>query len=69
MHRAIYAFQRMGEIHQDVAYRARPHGRHPKLAEMGFGRETHGRNAIASGFEAQRQHTPARPNGTPLSPG
>jgi hypothetical protein len=39
----------------------------PKFAEMGFGGEAHGRNAIASGFQGQRQHTPARLNGMPLS--
>jgi len=27
----------------------------PKLAEMGFGEEAHGHNAIASGFQGQRQ--------------
>ena len=34
-----------------------------KLAEMGFGEESHGHNAIASGFQGQRQWTDYRPNG------
>jgi L-fucose isomerase len=35
----------------------------PKLAEMGFGEEAHGHNAIASGFQGQRQWTDGQPNG------
>jgi L-fucose isomerase len=35
----------------------------PRLAEMGFGEEAHGRNAIASGFQGQRQWTDHLPNG------
>ena len=35
----------------------------PKLAEMGFGEEAHGHNAIASGFQGQRQWTDYQPNG------
>jgi L-fucose isomerase len=35
----------------------------PVLAEMGFGEEAHGRNAIASGFQGQRQWTDYQPNG------
>ena len=35
----------------------------PRLAEMGFGEEAHGRNAIASGFQGQRQWTDHMPNG------
>jgi L-fucose isomerase len=35
----------------------------PKLAEMGYGEEALGRNAIASGFQGQRQWTDHLPNG------
>lgn len=35
----------------------------PKLAEMGFGEESHGRNALAAGFQGQRQWTDYLPNG------
>jgi L-fucose isomerase len=35
----------------------------PKLAELGFGEEAHGHNAIASGFQGQRQWTDGQPNG------
>lgn len=35
----------------------------PKLKEMGFGEEAVGRNAIAAGFQGQRQWTDYRPNG------
>ena len=35
----------------------------PKLAEMGFGEEAQGHNAIASGFQGQRQWTDTYPNG------
>lgn len=35
----------------------------PKLKEMGFGEESHGRNAIVSGFQGQRQWTDYLPNG------
>ena len=35
----------------------------PKLAEMGFGEEAAGRNAIAAGFQGQRQWTDHWPNG------
>ncbi len=35
----------------------------PKLAAMGFGEEAHGHNAIASGFQGQRQWTDHMPNG------
>ena len=35
----------------------------PKLAEMGFGEEALGHNAIASGFQGQRQWTDHMPNG------
>ncbi|HXF61926.1 MAG TPA: L-fucose isomerase [Caldilineaceae bacterium] len=35
----------------------------PKLAEMGFGEEAHGHNALAGGFQGQRQWTDFMPNG------
>ena len=35
----------------------------PKLKEMGFGEEALGHNAIASGFQGQRQWTDYMPNG------
>ncbi len=35
----------------------------PRLAELGFGEEALGRNAIASGFQGQRQWTDHLPNG------
>lgn len=35
----------------------------PKLAEMGFGEEARGHNAIAGGFQGQRQWTDYYPNG------
>ncbi|MCX7017751.1 MAG: L-fucose isomerase [bacterium] len=35
----------------------------PKLAEMGYGEEAMGHNAIASGFQGQRQWTDFMPNG------
>jgi L-fucose/D-arabinose isomerase len=35
----------------------------PKLKEIGFGEESHGRNAIAGGFQGQRQWTDYYPNG------
>ncbi len=35
----------------------------PKLKEMGYGEEAHGRNAIAAGFQGQRQWTDHLPNG------
>ena len=35
----------------------------PKLKEMGFGEEAEGHNALAAGFQGQRQWTDARPNG------
>ena len=35
----------------------------PKLAKMGFGEESHGHNAIAAGFQGQRQWTDYQPNG------
>ncbi len=35
----------------------------PKLAEMGFMEEAEGHNAIASGFQGQRQWTDYQPNG------
>lgn len=35
----------------------------PKLREMGFGEEANGRNAIAAGFQGQRQWTDYYPNG------
>lgn len=35
----------------------------PKLAEMGFGEEAEGHNAIAAGFQGQRQWTDYLPNG------
>lgn len=35
----------------------------PKLAELGFGEEAMGHNAIAAGFQGQRQWTDFRPNG------
>jgi L-fucose isomerase len=35
----------------------------PRLAEMGFGEEALGRNAIAGGFQGQRQWTDHYPNG------
>jgi L-fucose/D-arabinose isomerase len=35
----------------------------PKLAEIGFGEEALGRNAIAAGFQGQRAWTDFYPNG------
>ena len=35
----------------------------PKLKEMGWGEEAGGHNALAAGFQGQRQWTDARPNG------
>ena len=35
----------------------------PRLAEMGFHEEANGRNAIAGGFQGQRQWTDYKPNG------
>ena len=35
----------------------------PKLAEMGYGEEAHGHNAIAAGFQGQRQWTDYMTNG------
>ncbi len=35
----------------------------PQLAEMGFGEEAQGHNAIAAGFQGQRQWTDYQPNG------
>jgi L-fucose isomerase len=35
----------------------------PKLAKMGFGEEANGHNAIAAGFQGQRQWTDFMPNG------
>ena len=35
----------------------------PRLAELGFGEEALGRNAIVSGFQGQRQWTDYQPNG------
>jgi len=35
----------------------------PKLKDAGFGEESHGRNAIAGGFQGQRQWTDYLPNG------
>lgn len=35
----------------------------PKLAQKGFGEEAQGHNAIAAGFQGQRQWTDYRPNG------
>lgn len=35
----------------------------PKLKALGFGEESHGRNAIAGGFQGQRQWTDYYPNG------
>ena len=35
----------------------------PRLAELGFGEEANGHNAIASGFQGQRQWTDHNPNG------
>ncbi|MCK4991136.1 MAG: L-fucose isomerase, partial [Bacteroidales bacterium] len=35
----------------------------PKLKELGFGEEAHGHNAIAAGFQGQRQWTDHFPNG------
>ncbi len=35
----------------------------PKLAGMGFGEEAHGHNAIAAGFQGQRQWTDGQSNG------
>lgn len=35
----------------------------PKLAEMGYGEEAHGRHAIAAGFQGQRAWTDHYPNG------
>ena len=35
----------------------------PRLAELGFGEEALGHNAIASGFQGQRQWTDHFPNG------
>lgn len=38
-------------------------GGNPRLAELGFGEEALGRNAIVSGFQGQRQWTDYQPNG------
>ncbi len=38
-------------------------GGNPRLAELGFGEEALGRNAILSGFQGQRQWTDYQPNG------
>ena len=38
-------------------------GGNPKLAELGFGEEALGHNAIAAGFQGQRQWTDHMPNG------
>ncbi len=35
----------------------------PRLVEMGYGEEAHGHNALASGFQGQRQWTDHLPNG------
>jgi L-fucose isomerase len=35
----------------------------PRLEEMGFGEEAHGHNALAAGFQGQRQWTDYQPNG------
>ncbi|HZT21514.1 MAG TPA: L-fucose isomerase [Verrucomicrobiae bacterium] len=35
----------------------------PKLAELGFGEEAHGHNALTAGFQGQRQWTDYQPNG------
>ena len=35
----------------------------PKLKELGWGEEAEGHNALAAGFQGQRQWTDARPNG------
>ena len=35
----------------------------PKLEELGYGEESHGHNAIAAGFQGQRQWTDHFPNG------
>ncbi|WP_205739330.1 L-fucose isomerase [Halocella sp. SP3-1] len=35
----------------------------PRLAELGYGEESHGHNAIAAGFQGQRQWTDHFPNG------
>jgi L-fucose isomerase len=35
----------------------------PQLADLGYGEEAHGHNAIASGFQGQRQWTDHSPNG------
>ncbi len=35
----------------------------PTLAEMGYGEEAHGHNALAAGFQGQRQWTDHMPNG------
>lgn len=35
----------------------------PRLAELGYGEEAHGHNAIAAGFQGQRQWTDFMPNG------
>jgi L-fucose isomerase len=48
---------KMAMIARDVM-----HG-NPRLAELGFGEEALGRNAILSGFQGQRQWTDYKPNG------
>jgi L-fucose isomerase len=56
--------RRLGEVGQDGADRPRPDDRQPEAGkEMGFGEEAHGHNAIASGFQGQRQWTDHLPNG------
>lgn len=35
----------------------------PRLAEIGFGEEANGHNALAAGFQGQRQWTDSQPNG------
>jgi hypothetical protein len=53
----------MGKVREDGADRARFDGGQSALAEMGFGEEAHGHNAIAAGFQGQRQWTDYQPNG------
>ncbi len=58
------ALDREWEISVKMALIAKDmmHG-NPKLAEMGFGEEAQGHNAITGGFQGQRQWTDHMPNG------
>ncbi len=52
-----------GVYREDDPDCARPHAGNPRLREMGFKEEALGHNAIAGGFQGQRQWTDWKPNG------